>query len=208
MPPHAGGWVDVGRLSEGGLYWYNAVDERLECGLLKMAYEIRCPRCGNTVRGGARFCAVCGLDLMGANVVASQPNVPTPPLQPPSDIPPPPQMPPPLPYIPQGTPTVWAPPEVARGAAVGVPTIVKGSIIAALTPSRPASGAFWTGLVLVILSLVLVACPSVVAFAIAVDPVQESGGSFLQSVFGLSCCLFLGLLLSGAGLLAVGRPRR
>ena len=157
-----------------------------------MTLEIRCPRCGTPGRGAARFCAVCGLDLMSA-------------------IPPPPQPPPvqsPLPYIPAGTAPVWPGPQPPERPLSGMPPTHPQSVIAALTPSRPATGAFWVGLVLSILALVLVACPALIAIALALIPAEEASGGELQTVLGISSCLFLVLFVPGITLLAAGRPRR
>jgi hypothetical protein len=89
----------------------------------------------------------------------------------------------------------------------GVPAPVRNSVIVALSPARPARAPFWIGLVLTLLALMLVACPTLLAFAIAVDPGAVEPASTLQTALVTSFCLFTGLLLPGVALMFLGRPR-
>jgi hypothetical protein len=82
------------------------------------------------------------------------------------------------------------------------------SVVAALAPTRPASSWFWIGLVLTILALVMVACPALLAFAVVVDARLEESGRVLQGALGVSCCVFMGLLVPGVVMVFAGRPRR
>lgn len=151
--------------------------------------EIRCPRCGNGIRDGARFCANCGLDLQ-------------------SPIPPPPPQ-PPTPYVPSSVNPSWtAPSQTSPEQPVMNVGVVGRSVVSALTPARPAGAAFWVGLVMSILALLLVACPTLLAFALAIDPAQEESGDLLRSALSVSCCLLGILLLPGLTLVLLGRPRR
>lgn len=193
-----------------GWFWverpccYNRGNVR-SCGEGKMTLEFRCPRCGNPVRSNARFCATCGLDLMGAGLVPPPPAPAPAPL--PMELQPQIAVPaPPLPYIPEGTAPNWVP--TAAIPSVELPRVRNASVIAALTPTKPATAAFWVGLVLLILALVLVACPTLLAFALWVDPADQQAPGFFQGALGVSSCLFFGLLLPGMALVAVGRPRR
>ena len=130
--------------------------------------EIMCPRCGNPIREGARFCASCGLSLIGGS-------------------------------------GGWGSPPVGQYVW---PAAARRSVVAALTPTRPASSLFWIGLVLTILALVMVACPALLAFAVVVDARLEESGRELQGALGVSCCVFAGLLVPGVVMIFAGRPRR
>ncbi len=157
--------------------------------------ENRCPRCGNLIREGAGFCPNCGLPLS-----------PTPgnTQAPPADTTPDPiRSQPPVPYIPDPAKLAWTGPSQPPPAYTSA-----RSVVIALTPSRPPTPLFWLGLVLTILALVLVACPSLLAFSLAVDPDLEEPGSIIGPALGLTCCLFLGLFAPGLILIAAGRPRK
>jgi len=113
--------------------------------------------------------------------------------------------PPPVPYIPQAS-LEWAgAPNLAdalRAESTG------RSVVIALTPRRPATWAFWVGLVMSVAALVFAVCPLLLAMALALDPQSEDPVGFLGGGLLISACVVVGLLVPGVILVAVGRPRR
>lgn len=110
-----------------------------------------------------------------------------------------------MPYIPQAS-LAWA----------GAPTVADalraestdGSVVIALNPRRPATWAFWVGLVMSVAALVFAVCPLLLAMALALDPQSEDPAGFLSGGLLISACVVVGLLVPGIILVAVGRPRR
>ena len=78
----------------------------------------------------------------------------------------------------------------------------------ALTPRRPATWAFWVGLVMSVGSLVFAICPLLLAMALALDPQSEDPAGFVGGGLLISGCVVVVLLVPGIILVFVGRPRR
>ncbi|HST05020.1 MAG TPA: hypothetical protein VLQ48_09815 [Chloroflexia bacterium] len=147
-----------------------------------------CPRCGNALARGAVTCPTCGLTVAPANKAGEQGQAP-------------------VPYAMPGSVPTWATPVGGQsGPAAGV--AVAPSIVIALTPSRPATWAFWVGLVMSLSAIVFAICPLLLAMAFALDPQSDDPASFLGSGLLVSSCVVLGLLLPGLAMLFAGRPRR
>jgi hypothetical protein len=117
--------------------------------------------------------------------------------------------PPSVPFVPGGAQVAWTaqPAIVPPPPQYAVPMQAR-SVVAALTPARPAGGLFWIGMVLLILALVLAVCPAILAFALAVDPGTGEPGSVLPGALTVLCCLFVALFLPGVLMVSAGRPRR
>ncbi len=148
-------------------------------------WRATCPRCDSPLDLGARFCSRCGVP-----VDASQTGHVNPP---------------PVPYVPAAIPT-WA---AAREVLSAPETeATDRSVVTALTPRRPATWAFWVGLVMSVGSLVFAICPVLLAMALALDPQSEDPAGFLGGGLLISACVVVGLLVPGTILVAVGRPRR
>ena len=145
-----------------------------------------CPHCGSPIVGDARTCANCGR-LLSESPPASAHH-------------------PPVPFIPQLS-AEWADaaPILAEASR---PELADRSVVFALTPRRPATWAFWVGLVMSVASLVFAVCPLLLAMALALDPQSEDPTGFLGGGLLISACVVVGLLLPGIVLVAVGRPRR
>lgn len=144
-----------------------------------------CPHCASPLDRGARSCSRCDKPI---------------------DAPPTgPAIPPPVPYLPAAIPT-WAD---ARAVLSDPGTAAnEKSIVFALTPRRPATWAFWVGLVMIVGSLVFAICPLLLAMALALDPQSEDPAGFLGGGLLISACIVVVILLPGISLLLVGRPRR
>lgn len=160
--------------------------------------EGRCPRCGTLIEGQERFCANCGLALtsLRQEPPSQRGGVEGATGQSYAQIPPP----PPAPLV--GVPGTSGFPVAPLRPAT------PGSVVDALRPSRPASASFWVGLTLLIAALVLGLCPAGVALALAMDPKAGESASSLGPALGVFGCFFLGLVVVGVALVALGRPRR
>jgi hypothetical protein len=144
-----------------------------------------CPHCDSPLDMGARFCSTCGVPVDAPQTGHV--------------------IPPPVPYVPAAIPT-WA---AAREVLSAPETeVTDRSVVFALTPRRPATWAFWVGLVMSVGSLVFAICPLLLAMALALDPQSEDPAGFLGGGLLISACVVVGLLVPGSILVAVGRPRR
>jgi hypothetical protein len=164
-----------------GYSWYNRLEMETEGKQLRAT----CPHCGSPLDAGAQMCSGCGRPYDASSVRKANPQ--------------------PMPYIPHAS-LEWAvAPIVAdtlRAEATG------HSVVLALTPRRPATWAFWVGLVMSVGALVFAVCPLLLALALALDPQSEDPAGFLGGGLLISACVVVGLLVPGIILVAVGRPRR
>jgi hypothetical protein len=144
-----------------------------------------CTHCGSKLDSGARFCSNCGRPT---DTSPTGPVIPTP-----------------VPYVPAAIPT-WA----AVGQVLSAPGAAANqrSVVVALTPRRPATWAFWVGLVMSVGSLVFAICPLLFAVALALDPQSEDPAGVVGGGLLISGCVVLALLVPGVPLVFLGRPRR
>src|SRR5689334_8141220 len=150
--------------------WYNRRD--METSNRELGAN--CRHCGSPLDSGARFCSNCGkpVDGLPAGHV----------------------IPPPVPYVPAALPT-WA---AAREVLSAPETAAnQSSVVFALTPRRPATWAFWAGLVMSVGSLVFAICPLLFAVALALDPQSEDSEGFVGGGLLISACVVLVMLVPG-----------
>jgi hypothetical protein len=164
-----------------GRAWYN----RRKMEKLNNELKAACPHCGSPLDRDARICSNCG------HTVDAPPTGRA--------------IPPPVPYIPAAIPAWVTAQEVLSAPATAAN---QKSVVIALTPRRPATWAFWVGLVMSVGSLVFAICPLLLAMALALDPQSEDPAGFLGGGLLISACVVVGLLVPGIILVVVGRPRR
>ncbi|MEP6774529.1 MAG: hypothetical protein ABJA50_02950 [Chloroflexota bacterium] len=145
----------------------------------------RCLHCGSALVDRAPTCPNCGKRVEAPAAVAPNP--------------------PPVPVSPQAMPT-WATAGQLLSAAPAGDN--ERSVVFALTPRRPATWAFWVGLVMSVGSLVFAICPLLLAVALALDPQSEDPAGFVGGGLLISGCVVVGLFVPGIILVFAGRPRR
>ncbi len=155
--------------------------------------QVPCSRCNALNDAQARFCHNCGQALasgepLAAHIGAVPPN--------------------PTafagvtgiggPHSPQNTPQVVYPYSPLAGR----------SVLGGLSGVRPASGAFWAGVCLIALDIILCPCATAISlFAASESGAEDPATGWLQAL-SFASCLFIAGLSFGALLVFVGRPRR
>lgn len=155
---------------------------------------MRCPRCNNANTEGSPACASCGLPL----------GWPAPTTGPQASL----------------SPSSSTPANGVQPQQVGVPSpsntgapypyspLGGYSVLRSLGTAKPASSAFWVGLALLALALVLSIC----AFLFGLLGVSSAGAQdqseFTSSWALVIACFFLVFFIPAVVLIAAGRPRR